>query len=709
MFDLTDLDKETGTPSADFMDALKQRAQNCVSHMEETGLALAAAQARRIRHCLWENQHYSERAWDTNQVAAFPFNGSSDIRLRMADYIVNTRVAECFNAQARARIQFGGAMPENTRDAQWCATNWKDIIRRKMPLEWVTQNLLLCNYMFGGGRGVAGLWTGWRQEVELRSHRLTLDQVGAIWMAYAVETEGMEATEAMMGFEMAEEKDLIAILLETKLCRTRVEAKDAALDLLESMVCEVSEPVVVVARPEMKALALGDELWLPPDALVSDLEGSDEFHITSWHDAADVKATSKRDRWNKPFAKALGEAMENGQGAKESIFPLYEYEAGSDQLISGAETRRMMKRVQVVRSYFKAVDDDGVVGRYCVIWSGSADGLSARGARLAKTSHGGWPVQLYNSEVVGPYALDSRGVPQLAAGIQAHGKMCHETVANISMMQLPPIVTKGMRHSGSIVFEPLGEIALNATGSIDFMKTPQVPYTTVRYMEALDQYRDLYFGLPNEKLPKQTQENAQALRVALYLTQSAVTVERLCTEDIAHRSDEDLPEGLRGGQMLPVQIKCDPREWNAAFVQDMAKTLKELILPMDQKGVVRTSRMVESLVLSLLPDHADALQVDENAAEEESIKDEQDNYLLIRAGIRPTVPEEVGSYDFAGRMGFYEQMQQVNPAVFEDLSPDKRQLLEEHLKALNMGVMQQENVQIGRTGVKEQVGAMGAV
>ena len=56
----------------------------------------------------------------------------------------------------------------------------------------------------------------------------------------------------------------------------------------------------------------------------------------------------------------------------------------------------------------------------------------------------------------------------------------------------------------------------------------------------------------------------------------------------------------------------------------------------------------------------------------------------------------------------YQEMQQANPAVFADMPPDKYQLLQEHMKALEMQVMQQDNAATGRSGVKEQVGAIEA-
>lgn len=706
MYDLSKIDRETGRPNEEFMAALKARALKCVEHVERYGIASAAAAARRIRHCVWENQHWTERKWDTSSEAAYPFQGASDIRYRLSDFLVNQRVAEAFNALVRGQASFGSAGEGMEKEAKWCANAWRDLTRRRMPLEWIVQNLLLSNFAHGGGRGVAGCWTGWKETWEMRTTRISRADALALWTAWRAQSAGEDATISVQGFEMATAKDMAAILMELKLCRTRIEANEAAEDLMARDACDVSEPRIATARPEMRAMALGDTFWLPPDAPVANMDDADDFHMTEWRSAAEIRAMAKTERWHADFRDALLESVQEDR-VSASAFPFYdEAEIGGDMQVVRAEAEAMRGKAQIIRSYLKAADEDGTTGRYCVIWSAAAEGLTGRGARLTRTPHGGWPVQLYASEVAGPYALDSRGVPSLAAGMQAHGKMCHETLANISMLQLPPVKTKGLRDEGQLLIEPLGEIALRTAGDVQFMTPPQVPMSTIRYLESLDQWRDLYFGLPGEKTPAQIWSNAQNLRVALFLGQSAETTRRLLAIDAAHRPQDQLPEGLRNGApMLPVQIQCDPREWDMEHLEKLTNVLGA-VMPMDKHGTVKSVPLVQSLMLGLMPSHADAINLDEDSAAEEELKDEQQNYLLVRAGIRPNIVAE-GNYDFQGRLAFYEQMMQANPAVFDDLSPDKRQLLSEHVAALEMGVKQQANVGIGRTGVKPKVGAVG--
>ena len=128
-------------------------------------------------------------------------------------------------------------------------------------------------------------------------------------------------------------------------------------------------------------------------------------------------------------------------------------------------------------------------------------------------------------------------------------------------------------------------------------------------------------------------------------------------------------------------------------------------MPMDRKGVLKTSELVGDLLLSMLPEHAGSVE-DEGAAQDSELRDEERNLLLIRAGIRPRVPEG-GSADYAARLGLYERMAEENPAAFDDMPPDKRALLDEHVAALRQQAVQYgENRDIGRYGARQDAPAM---
>ncbi len=701
MIDLSTVSAETRKASRELLDALRDSAETCIRQMEDYGVADAAALARRIRHCRWRGQHWSERLWGSAEEAAFPFEGASDFRRRDADFIANERVGECFNALMRSRVRFGGADRET---ASWAAREWDDAKTRRLGSEWVAQNLLLSNYLHGAGRGVAGLWTGWMRTRELRPRRRGMDYLASAWTALRA-GEGEDAAMAMQMFQAASlqnPKFLSDALLDCGMVKTRALADEAAASLQTLGWFEEISPATVEDRPFVRALALGDTLWIPVTTPVCDGDGADEMHLTEWLDRATVLARSRSENWDRAFTEEL--LTRPGEG----LFPLYAYDEEGD-LVSREESARDRGLFQLVRTFFKGVASDGSVGRYEVLWSPLVRESAALGVRLVRSAHGKWPVQIYSSEVVGPFALDARSVPLLAAGVQEQGKISFDTMANVSMMQLSPIVTKGRRDQGQLLIEPLGEIRLGASGDARFMTPPQVPAATMAWQGMVDKWRDLYFGIPNAELPPQLWQTEQARRVWLYLSQSAETVRRLLTACACEAAADTLPAALRANPAdaygLPVRISCDPHEWDLEYISKTATVVNNLLMPMDRKGVLKTSDIVGDLLLSMLPEHSGAVETEGDASDSE-VRDEERNLLLIRAGVRPKVPEG-GSADYQARLAFYENLMQANPDAFADMGPDKQALLQEHMAALRQQAVQYgENRAIGRYGARQEAPAV---
>jgi len=721
MYMLDEIEGESATIPAGLLEELEASARRIVTHVEDYGIAAKAAEARRIRHCMWKGQHWSERRISTREEAAYPFDGASDLRYRLADFLTNQRMCEAFTALMRSQVSFGAPGQALQREAAFCAQQWDAARRIDLGMEWPVQNLLLANFLFGGGRGVAGLRIGWKRREERIPTRHTQAAVGAAWMAMVAAKEGEAAlSDAAAAFDAAMidpgtgPDGLVMILRETGLASSAGEARLAARQLRDSGVCETAVRTTVEDRATIQAMALGDTLWFPPETPVADLEAIGEYHLVEWHDRAGIRAMAARDRWNDEFTRELV-GTDGGKGlngrAGEAVFPIWEIERGSsgNEQVDRVEANLMAGRYQVVRSYVRAADREGVEGRYEIVWCPGIKGKAARGLRMVREPHGRWPVQLYTAEVAGPHALDARGIPGLAAGMQQLGKISFDTVGNISMMQLPPVVTKGNRDLGGIMIEPLGDIKLGLSGSVEFMKPPQVPVATIQFMKALSEWRDLFFGLPSATVPEQLWQNNQQTRVALYLLQSAETARRIVAHKVDRTPGEVRPEGLRqGSYALPVAMRCDPREWDREYVAKVAETLSTTILPMDRRGELDLGPAVRSFVLAMLPQHAELITKDPETATPDELRDEQQSLLKIRSGFRPRIPEGGGA-DYAGRLNMYRQMLEGNPMVFDDMTPDKRQLLEEHLAALEQQTVQYgENREIGRYGTRKEVGAVEA-
>lgn len=726
MYTLEEME-ESGQPGEKFLAELVASAKSCVTRLEEYDIGTRAAEASRIRHCIWSGQHYSERSFPAtdDDVDPYPFTGASDIRYRLADFLTNQRVAECFNALMRSQVSFASASEETEGDAVYVANLWKDIKTRAFPLEWVVQNLLLANYLHGGGRGVAGMWIGWDERQELRHQRLTMDYLESMWVARRV-MDGEDAEVAAREFQFATmepengEDSLADILRKLKLVKRIGKAKTAAAELRSTGYCFIIKPMTVNNGPKIRALALGDTLWLDPTTPVANGDDAQEMHLTEWLTASEIRAMATREDWYGVFVdELLGEKADRKtsdtyrpagrMSAGRSIFPVWEMD-DNGRVVDRSEASIRAGKYQIVRSYVMACGEEGVPGRYEVVWSPGVTRYCARGIKLVREAHGGWPVQVYNSEVIGPFALDARAIPELAAGLQSHGKISHDMIANISMMQLPPYTSKGLKDDGELLIEPLGNIRLNLSGEVKFMTPPQVPGTTLVYLKSLERWRDMYFGLPNDEIPAQLWQNLQAVRVYLYLAQSAETVRRVLAVTVEHIPAEALAEypSLATNEMtLPVQIKCDPREWDIEHIKVVAEVMNNLIMPMNREEGLKLTPLVHSLVLGMLPTYADSINRDPQQIVASEMKDELQNYAMIRNGVRPPVPEG-GNYDYAGRAQLYQQMEQANPLVFSDMAPDKLQLLAEHRQALEFQLTQTQNAQTGRSGVKQKIGAIEA-
>jgi hypothetical protein len=89
-------------------------------------------------------------------------------------------------------------------------------------------------------------------------------------------------------------------------------------------------------------------------------------------------------------------------------------------------------------------------------------------------------------------------------------------------------------------------------------------------------------------------------------------------------------------------------------------------------------------------------------AESDELLDEARNLTLIRAGVMPQLNTE-GTWNYQLRFDWYTNQMTENPAIFDDMGPDKRQLLMKWLGGLQQQATQfGKNVEIGRTGIAEE-------
>lgn len=666
--------------NAEAMGRMKDAALGIVRRMGEAGVFDRSAEAHRLRACIWAGQAPDERIYGED---AFPFAGASDLRVRTADRLVRVRVAEALTALLRAQPSFGTEQiaPE---EAQFLASVWRGTMEKDLELEWQEQMALLSLYLWGGGRGLAGLWIGWDEATEWAGATYTLDEARA-----KAQEAGIDPT--LFDMALADPEQMAEALKAAGLSRPS-RALTEAKGLLETGVLETAEPRRTRWRPRVQALELGVQLFVDPSVGVGRGDDADYVHTVEWLSPMAMRARALEEDWDERYVRDL---VEKGPTGSDAIFPEWDYPSPQALKPSRVEMQREAGNYQIVTSYVRAMGPNGLPGRWRVVWSPGLPDRAARPADAVATPWGGWPVMLFSSEVRGPGAMDALGASLRMAGLQTQAKLAADMVADLSMLQLPPVVSQGRGEAGAgrgVTIEPLAVIPVGMGEDVRFMTPPQLPQTSLAWMKEIRLMVAEAADLPHEEIAPELTATLQEERLGLWLKQCSEAVRRVLMVVLEHMGRHDFAA-------FPVRLRYNARAWDMEYMERLSKIMNQLLVPLDRSGRLNLSEFVATAVMDLLPTHAELLKPSDEDAARDEIADEERVYVRMRGGIRTEVPEGGGA-DYERRLSFYAQLEQ-DPDVYADLAPDKLALIEERKKALAFQLEQQRNAQIGRVGVRE--------
>ena len=330
-----------------------------------------------------------------------------------------------------------------------------------------------------------------------------------------------------------------------------------------------------------------------------------------------------------------------------------------------------------------------------------APGGAAAPAEVVRTPWGGWPVLVVSGDVRGPGALDGYGVALRMGGLQTQQKLVADMLADLSMLQLPPVTQKGAHAAGAgrgVVIEPLALNSIGVAEDLSFMTPPQLPQTSLAWLKELRLMIAEAADLPHEEIAPELTAMVQEGRLELWLRQCAEIVKRVLALVLANAAEG--AGAPREALSAAVTLRFNPRAWDLEYMERLSRIMNQLVVPLDRTGRLNLPEFVSAVALDLMPTHAELLKPADAAAQDERA-DEERAYIRARAGIRTPVPEGGGA-DYAARLAFY---QELGPDALSDLTPDKRALVEERVRALEFQMEQQRNAEIGRQGAAAEVPA----
>ena len=668
---------------------------------------------------LWAGQDRDGRKWNKNMDGnkALPWDGASDMRIWLVDLLVKAKVAFAMEIIARSQVAVQPLTGQDVRRAglvevlhKWITKNlWRSRGRRqlKIAMNWMNTD------------GAAILYSFYDRQTVVSNEVVTdADIVEEYLMLISPDPE---ETEGEFAERLRATREAIAIQLRA----TDKEGRAEAVEILAARWPELSTArhrrmlrelqkegatrvplqLPVQEGPRPNALRVGEDIFFEPG--VDDLQEAPGIYHVERLSRAQALIRAEKEDWADGFTKQLlGDGrLEAGKWGEFSV------NTDDERGLSDPEGELDQKRVEVVTGLRKAVDEEGRMGVYRVVFHPSIK-VAATEDELLEDSYGVYPMVAFAREVLSARFLDSRGIPEVAGPTQALAKWLRDMAMNVtSLMTVPPVKAPVNRPESQLLIAPNGVVRQRQKGDVEVMSGWKYPKEALDLAAAIQEDVMRLFGLSYDDAHRPVseamqQDEAKDLLAGmedfymLVLTQTLHHMDPALLEEIVGEPLDVTPRELN--HRIGITLSFDPRHLNSEFVKSWLETMTTLILPNDPRNVVLRDELARIGTQMLDPSLASRLTRDTESAGEAEVKAEQDQIGAVLMGFEPELLEFSDGADFTTRFQILQQWMADNPQRVEALDEVTRERMARHYDNLEQMVEQMQNVQTGKTGVADE-------
>jgi len=666
------------------------------------------------RFCVWTGQALDGRKHKEQMQGEepFPFEGASDGRIRMADEIINEKVAILLSATNRAEVK---AVPVESLDAprtgkiqtlmRYIRKNvWRRSYRREIEK--------LANFQQADSPGAAVLACYWRREYALKIQTLTLEQiaVGLVQVYGGQVSADQVQILADMITDPTREQEMVEWFQGFLPSLTASRARDMVKQLRETGTAEFPMPYIKIDQPEIRALRIFEDIYF--NMTCSDFQNARYIFWRELLTEAQLREREVGQGWSKAFIDKVlehkGETAFQVERTRE-VNVQGDYSAGAD------DQRILMHEdhYEVIRAFTRRTNDDGIPGIYSTEFHFQVD-ITAKDMELLDYKHGDYPFVFFPRERVSNAVLDTRGIPELVVSDQNTMKLLNDSRNDHTQLSTIPPVLVPPRTRTKVLLGPLSEIVQRRPGEVAFMPPPAYPQSNDVHQRQTQKRVDTYFGRMTENVPEGLGQIlsekevgnfldclSDAFSMTLQLCQQYMDDKRV--QRIVGGKGLELPrsqEEIQGA--FDVQLSFDTRDFNIAYVETVGNIVAQLIAPMDRKSTIMYDKVVQRLMYALDPNLAEETLQPVQAASMQEIEDEQANYAMIFSGQEPEMAQ--GGQDYQLRLQVLEEIIKKNPESPQAMAPNAQEILRRRLQHLQFMVQQMQNADIGRVGAQPALG-----
>ncbi len=678
------------------------------------------------RACWWRGQTDDGRRWNRrgDEKDVFPWPGAADTRVHLVDLFVKTDAAMLMTIWRRNKIEVQGTEIGDSRRASHMTQliRW---LRYTQMTEYPSEARLLANYFLERGAAVQGIW--WVRERQMGYETVTVPQLMSLAESGRKALE-QGAPDLMPGIQNGQLAELGAILAdpsrdeEAYIIADRLypETKKAAIkraiaDLRDSGEARIPRPYVLIDRPKTCALALNEDIFLPPECFDIDSETS-SMHMREQVTETTLKARVDSMGWD---ADWVAEMIDSQRGnMTDGLVGLTPRRTALGQTGQGRAVVSTERLFEVIHSNRRQYNLDGVPVITTTVWS---PGLVAKSARRRKEQayasheeltydHGGMPAVLYRRELRSRNIDDSRGVGEIAGtwedGIKAEIDSSRD---RNSLNTVPPSYHPVGRPPEQ--WGPGAQLGTQNPERYGFFKGVGWDVGSRESRDVLANLADRYFGRPLKDGSNQLEANwiTQDLAdVWMEASAKAGTMElklmqQYMPEELAIRivgSEKGRPVRVSKAEIqgqFDLRVNFNVDSLNKELVKEKIELIKAG-LELDSNATLDRNEAIAVVFDLIDPQLGERLIRPGGEATELEIKDEQDAFAKMFAGIPVDVkPGQAWQIRFEWLMNMIGQNATAQQRLRDD--PNFKSLLERRVQQLQHQIQQfGANAQAGRTG-----------
>ena len=643
-----------------------------------------------VRFARWRGQTRDFRKRGPN---AFPWPGASDIQEFAVDELVNEDVALLLNAFWEADISALAMKPESMADAANAAQFLRWLIMQMDELDDELE--LALNTMFQNGMFAMG--TFWKEETELEGREISQKDVAGfdneLFILLMNPNTEEEAVVRMQGLFPRVSKPMI---------------KRAVREIRDEGITELRIPVVVKARPEVRAYVLGDDLFFASETMDTDTV-SLLFQV-DWLEPNEIRQRVIDEGWDEKWAE---EVIKRGKGVDNFT---------NDHRVHRLERRfgynSLSNKIKVVTAYQRASDKNGVPGWYYTIFSSKlvtgADGKEMVAKNeLLNYKPSRHPFIIKPLERVGRRVLDSRGYGETGKSLQNQLKIeLDSRIDNASMSTVPPIEYLAGRKPPQ--YRPGGKNPVRRRGEVGYMETPPSTTKSVEVENTTRNNMRRRYGRPTQDSdPKRTtaMDNRLVKRFQNILREVFNQCWQLHAQFGAPLTYFQVlgPTAAAGmqsfenkGDLFDFHFRFDMRKLDNDQLLAEYETIGNLAAKFDRRGEVDTSQLLRDVIAGVNPQVAERVIRPPAVAQQNEIQDEMRMLTEIDSGMDVDLPQT--NIDAELRLQIVQAWLQGSPQIpATDIqvklqqNPNFRARVEKHIQQLQFVI--QQNVVNAQTGL----------